>query len=288
MSSAIEWFLNLCKDLFMRDWLRENLEEIYSGVNSTIVDASNNIALSPSQWNPTLWSFVNELTRSAIMPIAGVVLVFCLTAEIYKMVIDKNNQHEPEVGDFIMLIVKTGLALFIINKLFIILLGIFDIGAFAIGKAANVVLSGTPSNPADINTIMEQIELLPSGQYFSIWMMSCLADNVMWIFNIVITVVIWGRMIEIYLYCSVAAIPAAAILSKELDISKNFFKTIVALMLQGFLIMFCLGAYSVLVNNFVFTENPATAMTQILIYAALLIVTLFKSGGIAKSIMNSH
>ena len=284
----MEWFFALCKDLFMRDWLRENLEELYSGVNATIVDASNNIALSPSQWNPTLWSFVSELTRSAIMPIAGVVLVFCLTAEIYKMVVDKNGQHDIETGDIIMLVVKTGIALFVIQNLFTLLLGIFDIGAFAIGQAADVVLTGTPSNSADIDAIMQQLELLSGGQYFSIWMMSCLADNIMWIFNIVITVIIWGRMIEIYLYCSVAAIPAAALLNKDLDIAKNFFKSIIALVLQGFLIMFCLGAYAVLVNNFVYTDNPSTAITQILIYAALLIVTLFKSGGIAKSIMNSH
>lgn len=272
----------------MRDWLRKNLEQIYGGISSTLLDASNDIALSPSQWNPTIWGFVNDLTQTAIIPIATTVLIFSFGWEIYNLAVDKNRQHDIEFTDIMFLVFKLAIMLFVTKNVFPILLGIFDIAAFAIGKAASIVSIDASGNLANIDQIMEQMETLSGGEYFSIWMMSCFADNIMVIFKILVTIIIYGRMIEIYLYCSIAAIPAAAVTSKEIDISKNFFKTLCALGLQGFLIMFCLGVYGVLANSFIVSDDVSASMTQMLILTGVLMYTLFKTSGIAKSIMNSH
>ena len=109
------------------------------------------------------------------------------------------------------------------------------------------------------------------------------------IMSIFITVVIYGRMIEIYLVCSVAPIPFATMTNREWgQIGNNYLKSLFALGFQGFLIMVCVGIYAVLVKGMTLSDNLHTAIFSLAAYTVLLCFMLLKSSAISKSIFGAH
>lgn len=283
-----KFFSNFLRELFLNDALRDNLEYIFlTGINDAAADAGNDLAALPSVWNPTLWNYVAALHEQIFLPIASMILVLCIGMEIYHMVTERNNMHEIDVQDIMMLLLKIMVAFLVVKNIFPILLGIFDISAYAINQAAMMV-AGTGQAPVDVNAYLEGIEDMSFGECMMLLFLSMLIRITIMIFNLAINVLVIGRMLQIYLYCSAAAIPAAAVTSKELDMSKNYFKNVCALGLQGFLMMFCLGAYSALLKNMTLSSDLNIAMLQVLLYGILLIFMLLKTSSIAKSIMNCH
>ena len=96
-------------------------------------------------------------------------------------------------------------------------------------------------------------------------------------------------MIEIYLYCSVSPIPFATVTNREWGtIGTNYFKGLFALAFQGFFIMVCVGIYAVLINAISLAANLHSALWQAMAYTVVLCFSLFKTGSLAKSILNAH
>ena len=279
---------NLLKDAFLNDAIRDNLEYIFLvNVNQTTLNASNELSALPSTWNPDLWNYIVSLNNQIFLPIAGAILAFGLTIELCNLINNKNSLHNIEPTEFLLLFLKLGIAFTVVKNVFPILLGVFDIGSNAVTKLASLTINSGIS-PADIDAFMANIENVGGGTCLMIVFMTTVIRLALWIFNVAITVLVTGWMLQIYLYCAAAAIPAAAIISREFDMSKNYFKNICALALQGFLMMFCFGAYSSIVKNIDISGDMDGALTQVVVYAVLLIFMLFKTSGIAKSIMNSH
>mgnify|MGYP007085007767 CR=1 FL=1 len=110
------------------------------------------------------------------------------------------------------------------------------------------------------------------------------------IMSVLITVILYGRMIEIYLYCSVSPIPFATMTNREWgQIGSNYLKSPVrTLAFQGFLIMICVGIYAVLVNTLTVADNLHSAIFSIAAYTVILCFSLFKTGALAKSIFHAH
>ena len=134
-----------------------------------------------------------------------------------------------------------------------------------------------------LNRAMEIPELL------LLVMETSLVSLCMKIMSVLITVILYGRMIEIYLYCSVSPIPFATMTNREWgQIGNNYLKSLFALGFQGFLIMICVGIYAVLVNSMIIADNLHSAIFSLAAYTVILCFSLFKSGALAKSIFNAH
>jgi hypothetical protein len=107
--------------------------------------------------------------------------------------------------------------------------------------------------------------------------------------SICIFIVIYGRMIEIYLMTSIAPIPFATMSNKEWgSMGQNYLKSLFALGFQAFLIMVCVGIYAVLVQSITADTDIMGAIWTCVGYTVLLCFTLFKTGSLAKSIFNAH
>ena len=120
-------------------------------------------------------------------------------------------------------------------------------------------------------------------------METSLVSLCMKIMSVLITVILYGRMIEIYAYCSVSPIPFATMTNREWgQIGNNYLKGLFALGFQGFLIMICVGIYAVLVGEMVLADNLHSAIFSLAAYTVILCFSLFKSGALAKSIFNAH
>ena len=127
------------------------------------------------------------------------------------------------------------------------------------------------------------------GELIGLGMETMIISMCMKIMSVLITVILYGRMIEIYLYISVSPIPFATWTNKEWgSIGSNYFKGLFALAVQGFFIMVCVAIYAVLVSSVAVAGNLHSALWSVAAYTVILCFSLFKTGGLAKSVINAH
>ena len=128
------------------------------------------------------------------------------------------------------------------------------------------------------------------GSLLGLWFQSVFVGLCSHILTIAIFLVIYGRMIEVYLTVSVGPIPFATMANREWgQTGQNYLKSLLALGFQAFLIMVCVGIYAVLVENISLSgDNISGAIWGCMGYTVLLCFILFKTGSLAKSLFGAH
>lgn len=246
---------------------------------------------SPATWNPSVFSLIKNLSETVVLPIAGMILTFVMCYELISLIIDKNNMHEIDTWIFFKWFFKTFVAVTILSNTFNIVLGVFDVAQSVVKNAAELI-SGSTSIPPDLLTDLETtLQSMDIGPLLGLWLQSFIVRLTAVALNIVIFVIVYGRMIEIYLLTSLAPIPFATVGNREIGhIGHNYFKSLLAIAFQGFLILVCIAIYAVLVQS-ISTAGSADiigAVWRVMGYTVLLCFTLFKSGTLAKSIFEAH
>ena len=280
------------------DWLKEllvsgilsNLSGMFDSVNDKVGDISTQVGMTPQAWNSGIFSMVQTLSDTVILPIAGVILAFTMTLELIQLITDKNNLHDVDTWMFFRWSFKTACAILIVTNTWNIVMGVFDVAQSVVASASGVI-SGTAS--IDLATIVPdmqtQLEAMELGPLLGLWVQSMFIGITMWALTICIFLITFGRMIEIYLVTSVAPIPMAAMLGKEFGgMGQNYLKSLFALGFQGFLIMVCVAIYAVLVQGISTSTDISSAIWTCVGYTVLLCFTLFKTGSLAKSVLAAH
>ncbi|MCQ4755791.1 MULTISPECIES: VirB6/TrbL-like conjugal transfer protein, CD1112 family [Clostridia] len=283
---AIEKWL---KDLLI-DGITGNLSGMFDNVNTQVGEIAGDVGMTPSAWNGDIFSMVRSLSETVIIPIAGIILTFVMCYELIQMVIEKNNMHEIDTWIFFKWIFKTFVAVYLITNTFNIVMAIFDMSQHVVSGAAGVIITDTnidiTSVVADMETRLGEMEV---GTLLGIWLQSMVVGLTMHILSACIFVVIYGRMLEIYMTTSLAPIPFATMANREWGgMGQNYLKSMLALGFQAFLIMVCVGIYAVLVQSIATDEDIITAIWTCMGYTILLCFTLFKTGSLAKSIFSAH
>ena len=280
------------------DWLKEllvsgilsNLSGMFDSVNDKVGDISTQVGMTPQAWNGGIFSMVQTLSDTVILPIAGVILAFTMTLELIQLITDKNNLHDVDTWMFFRWSFKTACAILIVTNTWNIVMGVFDVAQSVVASASGVI-SGTAS--IDLATIVPdmqtQLEAMELGPLLGLWVQSMFIGITMWALTICIFLITFGRMIEIYLVTSVAPIPMAAMLGKEFGgMGQNYLKSLFALGFQGFLIMVCVAIYAVLVQGISTSTDISSAIWTCVGYTVLLCFTLFKTGSLTKSVFSAH
>ena len=267
-----------------------NLSGMFDDVNQQVGEIADQVGLTPAAWNAGVFSMIRSLSESVIIPIAGVILAFVMTYELIQMVIDRNNLHDLDTWIFFKWIFKTFVAVLLVTHTFDIVMGIFDMAQSVVNSASGVISADASvdlaTTVADLQTRLSAMEL---GPLFGLWFQSLFIGFTMQALSICIFLVIYGRMIEIYLVTSVGPIPMATMVNREWGgMGQNYLRSLLALAFQAFLIMVCVGIYAVLVQNIATETDIIKAVWTTLGYTVLLCFTLFKTGSLAKSIFNAH
>ena len=109
------------------------------------------------------------------------------------------------------------------------------------------------------------------------------------ILSVVITVIMYGRMIEIYLYTSLAPIPFATMSNREWGhVGTNYFRGLFALAFQAFLMMVCVAIYAALIGSIRVSSDIHSALFGTMAYTVILCFSLLKTGSLSKQIFGSH
>ena len=148
------------------------------------------------------------------------------------------------------------------------------------GNAIRVLLS------PELETTLEGMDL---GPLLGLWLQSSVIGLTMQIMGIIIFVLVYGRMIEIYLMTSLAPLPVATLSNRELGgTGQNYLKSLFAVGFQGMLILVCVAIYAVLIQGIATGGDPIGAIWGTVGYTVLLCFMLFKTGGIAQRIFGAH
>ena len=280
----------------IEEWMRElltgmihsNLDVMFTDVNAKTGEIAAQVGQTPQGWNGSIFSMIQNLSNSVIMPIAGIIITFVLCYELITMLTERNNMHEIDTWMFFKYFVKMWIAVYLVSHTFTITMAVFDVGQHVVNSATGVITGSTSIDItaaiADLDTTLEAMEI---GQLVVIAIETLLVSLCMKIMSVLITVILYGRMIEIYIYTSIAPIPFATMTNREWgQIGTNYFRGLFALAFQAFLI--CVAIYAVLVAGIQFSDNLSSSLFGVMAYTVVLCFSLFKTGSLSKQIFGSH
>ena len=280
-----EWIMGILKECIMG-----NLNGMFDQINTEVGEVAANVGTTPAAWNAGVFSMIRNLSDNVVVPIAGMVLTFVMCYELISMIIDRNNLHDFETFAIYKWIVKTFVAVYLVSHTFDITMAIFEMGQSVVQRSAGIITGSTSVDFATaLGDVSTQLDAMGIGELFGLLVETMLLKITMPILSLCVMLVLIGRMIEIYIYCSVGAIPFATMTNREWgQMGQNYLRGLVALGLQGFFIMICVAIYAVLVGQIGSGANLHAAIWQCAGYTVLLCFSLFKTGAVSKAILNAH
>ncbi|HAP3420984.1 VirB6/TrbL-like conjugal transfer protein, CD1112 family [Enterococcus cecorum] len=268
--------------------IQANLESMFLDINDKVGAVATDVGKTPMGWNGQVFNFIKSINDSVIIPIAGLIITAVLCIELINMVMQKNNMHDTDTFEFFKYIIKMWIAVWLVSHAFEFSMAVFDVAQHMVNKAAGVINTSATVSGDQIVAMMDTLKEKGLGELVMILFETSIIKVAIQAISIVIMLVVYGRMFEIYVYSSVSAIPFATMGNKEWgQIGTNYIKGLFALGLQGLFLMVCLGIYAVLVKTIKITDIHTSTMT-ILGYAVLLGLMMLKSGTLAKSVLNAH
>lgn len=288
MDFLTDWITKWLKGVLI-DGIMGNLSGLFDNVNTQVGEIATQVGTSPASWNAGVFSMIKQLSETVVLPIAGLVLTFVMCYELIQMLIDRNNLHDIDTWMFFKWVFKTFVAVLILSNTFNIVMAVFDVAQSVVNKSAGLIGSSTTVTPGMLDNLKTTLQGMDIGPLLGLWMQSIFVKFTMVALNIVVFVIVYGRMIEIYMMTSLAPIPFATTVNRELgSMGHNYFRSLLAVAFQGFLMLVCVGIYAVLIQSIATSGDPIGAIWSAVGYTVLLCFTLFKTGNLSKSIFGAH
>ena len=275
------FFVDACGGMFIG---------IFDDANASVGNVSKEVALTPSQWNNSVFSMIQDLSNNVIIPIAGLIITAVLCYELITAITEKNNMHDIETFIIFKFCFKACVAVMLLSHTFEITMAIFDVGQWIVNQSAESIINDTY---VDVNEIYlnfrSTLDKMDTGSLIVMMLEAAVVGLAVKAIALLVTVVLTNRMIEIYMYCSVAPIPFATMTNREWgNIGTNYIRSLVALAFQAFFIMILVGIYSALVKDITTVTDLHGVLMRIGGYSIVLCLTLFKTSSISKSIFNAR
>lgn len=279
------------------DWLKEmlvsaimgNLSGMFESVNTQVGEIATSVGMTPANFSPGVFAMVRNISESVIIPIAGLILTFIACYELIHMIIDHNNLANLETWMFFKWVFKTFVAVMLITNTFNITMAVFDVTQHVVNASSGIIAGSTAIDASALEALEETLMAMELGSLLGLWLQSFVVQVTMSALAIVIFVIVYGRMIEIYLMVSLAPIPFSTFGNREQSsIGQNYLRSLFAIGFQGFLIMICVGIYAVLVQSVAFSDDIIASIWGVMGYTVLLCFTLFKTGSLAKGVFSAH
>ena len=279
------------------DWLKEmlveaimgNLSGLFDSVNNQVGEIASDVGMTPANFSPGVFAMIRNISENVIIPIAGLILTFIVCHELIQLIIDHNNLANFETWIFFKWVFKTFVAVMLITNTFNITMAVFDVSQHVVNASAGIISGSTAVDASALETMEETLNAMELGPLLGLFLQSFIVQVTMSILSVVIFVIVYGRMVEIYLMTSLAPIPFSTFGNREQSqIGQNYLRSLFALGFQGFLIIICVGIYAVLVQSVAFSDDIIASIWGVMGYTVLLCFPLFKTGSLAKSVFSAH
>ena len=279
------------------EWMKEllvsasvhSLTGLFDSVNDQVGQVAVEVGTSPASFQPGIFSMIQNLSETVIMPVAGIILTFVACYELIRLVTDNNNLANIDIWILFKWIFKTAIAAMIVSNTFNIVMAVFDLGQYVVSSSAGIIQGTTAIDASTTGDIKTELEAMELGPLLGLCIEVMLLSIALKILAAIIFVIVYGRMLEIYLMTSLAPIPMATLANREQSmVGQNFFRSILALAFQGFLMMVCIGIYALLIQSFSVSGDMLKDFWKVVGYTILLAFSLFKTGSLSKGILNAH
>ena len=288
MQSIIDSIVEWLKELLVTG-IMGNLTNTFDSVNAQVGQIATEVGMTPSTFSPAIFNMIKNLSENVIMPIAGLLLTFIACYELIQLVISHNNLANFETWIFFKWVFKTFVAVTLITNTMNITMAVFDVAHHVVSQAGGIITGSTAIDASTLATMQSTLEAKDVEELLGIFLMSFIVQFLVYILSALIFVIVYARMIEIYLMVSLAPLPFATFGNKEQSmIGQNYLRSLFALGFQGFLIMVCVGIYAVLIQSIAFSSDIIGSLWGVVGYTVLLAFTLFKTGSVAKSVLHAH
>lgn len=288
MQSILEQITQWLKEMIISG-IMGNLSGMFDSVNQQVGQIAGDVGTTPANFSPAVFSMIRNISESVILPIAGMILTFIACYELIQMLIEHNNLANFETWTFFKWVFKTFLAVTLISNTFNITMAVFDVTQQVISRSGGLISGSTAINDATLAAMQATLEGMDLGPLLGLYLQTFVVQVTMLALSAIIFVIVYGRMVEIYLMVSLAPIPFATFGNHEQShTGQNYLRSLFALGFQGFLIMVCVGIYAVLIQNLAFSSDIIGSIWGVMGYTILLAFTLFKTGSLAKSVFAAH
>ncbi len=279
-----EWLKNMMIPVLMNA-----LTGLFDSLNSEVGSIASDLGTTPSAFSPSVFSMIRTISETVIMPVAGIILTFVAVYELIQLIMSYNNLANFESWFIFKWVLKTFVAVELITHTFDITMAVFDVAQYVITSAGGIIAGTTAVDASTLASLQGSLESMSIWALIALYGQIFIIQFVTMLLSKLIFVLIYCRMIEIYMYVSLAPIPFATFGNKEQgQIGQNYLRSLFALGFQGFLIMICVGIYAVLISTVTFSSDIVGSIWGVLGYTLLLAFSIFKSGAIAKSVLQAH
>ena len=280
-----EWFKGV-----LIDGITSNLTGLFDTVNGKVGEIAADVGATPQDWNSGVFNMLRSLSETVIVPIAGAILALIMCYELIQLIAERNNMHDMDSWMLFRWVFKSAAAIILVSNTWNIVMGVFDITQSVVNQSAGVIIGNTSIDITSVVTDLDtRLSAMDIGGLLGLWFQSLFVGLTMNILSICIMLVVYGRMIEIYLVTSLGPIPLATIGNSEWrGMGQGYLKSLFALGFQAFLIMVVTGIYAVLVQSIALSADVSGAIWGCMGYTVLLCFCLFKTGSIAKAVFAAH
>jgi len=272
------------------DAVMERFGNMFTSINDQVGDIAGQVGQTPQMWNANIFNMIRGLSETVVLPIAGIILTFVACYELIQMIIGQNNMHSFEPVSLYKWFFKTAIAVFILSNTFDIVMAVFDVAQHVVNSSSGLI-SGSLDVTVEtaLTDFRAQLEAMSFFELIGLWLESFIVSFCLQILRVVIFIIIFGRMLEIYLTVSIAPIPLATMTNRDWgQMGNNYIKALFALGFQGFFIMVCVAIYAALVQAIPAAANAHAAIWTVLGYTVLLSFCLFKTGSLSKQMFGTH
>ena len=191
---------------------------------------------------------------------------------------------------FFKYFVKMWIAVYLVSHTFDIAMAVFDIGQSVVNSSSGIIRGNTAIDISSLSMQMQAaMATMAIGELVTLALETLVVSWCLKILSVVITVIMYGRMIEIYLYTSLAPIPFATMSNREWGhVGTNYFRGLFALAFQAFLMMVCVAIYAALIGSIRVSSDIHSALFGTMAYTVILCFSLLKTGSLSKQIFGSH
>ena len=193
MGILTEWISDWLKELLIEGILG-NLDGLFDNVNARVGEIATQVGTTPANWNAGVFSLIQQLSETVILPIAGLILTFVATYELIQLIIEKNNLHDLDYWIFFKWMFKTAAAILILSNTFNIVMAVFDVAQSVISLSAGLIQGSTAIQPDMMTALESSLEAMELGSLLGLWLQSSVIGLTMWALNIIIFVIMYGRM----------------------------------------------------------------------------------------------
>lgn len=280
-----EWFKGV-----LIDGITSNLTGLFDTVNGKVGEIAADVGATPQGWNSGIFNMLRNLSETVIVPTAGAILALIMCYELIQLIAERNSMHDMDSWMLFRWVFKSAAAIILVSNTWNIVMGVFDLTQSVVNQSAGVIIGNTSIDITAVVTDLEnRLSDMDIGGLLGLWFQSLFVGLTMNILSICIMLVVYGRLIEIYLVTSLGPIPLATIGNSEWrGMGQGYLKSLFALGFQAFLIMVVTGIYAVLIQNIALDGDVSGAIWGCMGYTVLLCFCLFKTGSIAKAVFAAH